>query len=252
MGRRMAVLLSGHGWDYVHKTYGGLAYLFTGLLSEPGETWEVFSVINGFFPSEEDLNKYDAFVITGSRQDAHSNEEWVLKLCELIRKLHKRQKKLLGICFGHQVICRALGGKTGRAKRGWDVGLRKVALNDALNSKFFGLEFPSALNVIEVHQDEVFELPPGGEILASSETTSVEIFAVGDHILGIQGHPEFTLDVFLDMLDYYSSRSLVPDDVINKARDSLKEGNSDREILQKLCKFFLKGSLNLCMVVPCF
>lgn len=239
---RFAILLAGHASEYIRNTYGGVACLFKQLLSDPGETWDTFHVVDGEFPSDDILHKYDAFIVTGSRHDAHGSEPWVLRLCELVQKVHKKKTKLLGICFGHQVISRALGGKTGRAVHGWEVGLKKIILADAMYSKPYALKLPPSLSIIEIHQDQVFELPPGGEVLASSENTSMEIFAMGDQVLGIQGHPEFTEDITLDILDVCSRRSLVPEEVINQARLTFKEGKADREMFKQLCKSFLKAT----------
>lgn len=106
--RPYAILLAGNATEYVRKQYGGLACLFQIMLSDPGETWHIFRVLEGEFPSEEDLHLYEGFVITGSRHDAHGSDGWVSDLCDLIGKLHKKKIKLLGICFGHQVSCHTL------------------------------------------------------------------------------------------------------------------------------------------------
>ncbi|OEL28634.1 Gamma-glutamyl peptidase 5 [Dichanthelium oligosanthes] len=110
------------------------------------------------------------------------------------------RKRVLGICFGHQVLCRALGWRVGRARGGWDVGVRTVTFARGLDH--LGLEFLGDLEdlsrstaIVEVHQDEVWEVPPRATVLASSDKTRVEAFAVGEHALGIQGHPEYTLSL---------------------------------------------------------
>jgi len=101
--RRFAVLTAGHAADYTTKTYGGYGPMFVKMLREPDEIWDEILVVEGQFPSEEELDKYEGFVITGSRHDAHGHEEWIQKLCSLLQKLHERRRKLLGVCFGHQV-----------------------------------------------------------------------------------------------------------------------------------------------------
>jgi hypothetical protein len=102
--KRFAILLCGHGCAYARKQYGGVPGLFQQMLSEPGEIWDTYCVIDDDFPSDSDLEQYDAFVVTGSCCDAHGDDPWVLRLCELLRCIHRvKRKKLLGICFGHQV-----------------------------------------------------------------------------------------------------------------------------------------------------
>lgn len=103
-----------------------------------------------------------------------------------------------------QVLCRALGGKVGKSYTGWDVGLRKVSVVKELAPCCFLEELgeiPASLSVIECHQDEVFEVPLGAEVIASSDKTGVEMFKIGSHILGIQGHPEYTKDILQNLID---------------------------------------------------
>ena len=100
---RFGILLAGHASEYVRKHYNGIASIFQQFLGEPDETWDIFRVIDSEFPCEETLDDYHGFIITGSRHDAHGSEPWVLKLLDLIQLIHAKKKKLLGICFGHQV-----------------------------------------------------------------------------------------------------------------------------------------------------
>jgi len=127
--RRYALLLALWDSDYARKAYGGYHNVFVAALGgggEEGERWDCFRVIGGEFPAAEDLASYDGFVVSGSPRDAHGDEPWVRRLCALLRTLHAMRKRVLGVCFGHQVLCRALGGRVGRARSGWDVGVRKV------------------------------------------------------------------------------------------------------------------------------
>lgn len=101
-------------------------------------------------------------------------------------------------------MCRALGGKVGKSYSGWDLGLRKVSVVKELAPCWFHDELgeiPASLSVIECHQDEVFEVPMGAEVIASSDKTGVEMFRIGSHILGIQGHPEYTKDILHNLID---------------------------------------------------
>jgi len=71
---------------------------------DEGEHWDSFRVVSGEFPDEKDLEKYDGFVISGSSHDAFENDDWILKLCDIVKKIDEMKKKILGICFGHQVL----------------------------------------------------------------------------------------------------------------------------------------------------
>lgn len=84
-------------------------------------TWDAFDVVHEQkYPT--DLEKYDAIVLTGSKYNAHDNDEWILKLVGFVQTLLRDHKniKLVGFCFGHQIMLRAAGGKTGRNSAGWE------------------------------------------------------------------------------------------------------------------------------------
>ncbi|KAJ7547027.1 hypothetical protein O6H91_08G065500 [Diphasiastrum complanatum] len=102
-GRRFAVFVTGYASEYAERTYGGYGNMFARLLGDPGEAWDVFLVVEGKFPTEEELAKYEGFVLTGSRHDAHANDSWILQLCTVLQSLHEKRKKMLGVCFGHQL-----------------------------------------------------------------------------------------------------------------------------------------------------
>lgn len=70
---------------------------------ETGEKWDLYRVVESEFPETSELDKYDGFVVSGSPYDAYGSEGWILKLCLLLQTLYTMEKKVLGICFGHQV-----------------------------------------------------------------------------------------------------------------------------------------------------
>lgn len=111
MGDRFAVLVTGHPSPFSQAKYGGYGAMLRDLLRDPGDTWDTFHVLDGVFPSPQQLHVYRGVVLTGSPHDAHGNQDWILQLCDTLRYLHHKRKKVLGICFGHQVLSSALGGK---------------------------------------------------------------------------------------------------------------------------------------------
>ncbi|XP_031126059.1 gamma-glutamyl peptidase 5-like [Ipomoea triloba] len=241
LGKKFAVLLCAEDSEYVKKKYGGYFGVFVKMLGEEGEIWKVFHVAKGEFPTDAEIGEFDGYVITGSCNDAHGNDIWICKLLNLLNKLDAMKKNILGICFGHQILGRALGGKTGRATSGWDIGVTAVHIS---SSKLFSsLNLPASLHVIECHRDEIIELPEKAEIMAWSNKTGIEMFRYGDHIMGIQGHPEYTKDILVHLIDRLSQRNLIQDDVAISAKAKLGTYEPDREAWRKLCTGFLKGRL---------
>lgn len=102
--KRFALFLATCDSEFVKKTYGGYFNVFVSTFGDEGEQWDLFRVIDGDFPDDKDLDKYDGFVISGSPHDAFGDVDWIVKLCEVCQKLDDMKKKVLGICFGHQVL----------------------------------------------------------------------------------------------------------------------------------------------------
>ncbi|KAJ4799002.1 hypothetical protein LUZ62_050248 [Rhynchospora pubera] len=241
--RKHCLLLAANDSDYVKKVYGGYYNVFVKAFGEEGERWDCFRVVNGEFPPMDQLESYDGFVVSGSPNDAHGNDLWVLKLCVLLRILDCMKKKVLGICFGHQVLSRAHGGKVGKAKLGWDIGIRRVNFVNALETlKLFEpfQEEPHSASIIEVHQDEVRMVPRRAKVLAYSDHTRVEVFAIGNHILGFQGHPEYTKDILNNLVDRLVNNASITRKFGDEAKKRIDESEIDREFWLKICKTFLK------------
>ncbi|OAY84928.1 hypothetical protein ACMD2_17910 [Ananas comosus] len=286
--RRYAVLVCAEEEpEHVRRAHGGYFGVFAKLLGdhnngaeddgeeeeEEGEVWVAYRAARGELPQEEEEEGYDGFVVTGSCSDAHGDDPWITDLVRFLQKLIACRKKVLGICFGHQVparqnasssssssslwnanvrskhsyhatiLCRALGGKTGRAANGWDLGVTCIHPSHSTIKRLSALHIPPHLPVIECHRDEVWEVPPQAEVMASSEKTGVEMFRYGDHILGIQGHPEYTKDILLHLLDCLLQRKLIQSSHAEAAKASLEAQKPDREAWKRLCKEFLKGKL---------
>ncbi|KAL3724009.1 hypothetical protein ACJRO7_036087 [Eucalyptus globulus] len=237
--KRFAVLLCAEDSEYMKRQYGGYFGLFKGMLAEEGEAWDVYRVAAGELPGEGDIGLYDGFVITGSCSNAHGDDAWIWQLINLLKKLDSMKKKVLGICFGHQVLGRALGGKVGRAKS-WDIGLTNIQLSPS-SKHFSSLELPAQLSVIECHQDELMELPAKAEVMARSDKTDIEMFRYGDHIMGIQGHPEYNRDILLHLVDRLLLRGLITESYADELKVNMGACEPDREAWKRLCISFLKG-----------
>ena len=187
-------------------------------------TWDVEA---GIHPSEGEIDSVDGFIITGSKSSVYDDKSWIRDLEGLIQTLHAKRKKMVGICFGHQIIAKALGGLVSKSEKGWGVGINVYDLTDlpfepadeaAMNKADVKRTADSAqthilepqtlehktlepktlehktLKLVASHQDQVEALPPGARTIATNAHCENAGFVMGDHIFTLQGHPEFIPD----------------------------------------------------------
>lgn len=169
--------------------------LFVELLGEEKNPPKVFDIKSGDFPqSARDFGKY---IITGSLSSSYDADKWIAELKQFIVLAYGRgDAKQIGICFGHQIIADALGGKVAPNPNGWGVGKRFSEIKSPFLKKYF----PSGKFALEYsHHDIVINPPEDAEILSGSDFCAVESMKIGEKILTFQGHPEFDA-AYSDML----------------------------------------------------
>ena len=163
------------------------------LAADPSATFSVWDVEEGVYPSDSDVATVDGFIITGSKSSAYEDKEWIRDLERLVQELHARRKKMVGICFGHQVIARALGGTVAKSDKGWGVGVNVYSISE-LPVQGDDEVCAGFLKLVASHQDQVTVLPPGARTLVSNEHCENAGFVIGEHVLTLQGHPEFSAE----------------------------------------------------------
>jgi len=180
------------GCDHIAERFlpiaGDYGDLFAAMLKPVGDklTLQYFDVCNGELPTTTE--SCDAYLCTGSRFSAYDDYPWVQALKSFVRGLHDARKPFVGICFGHQILAEALGGKVERSGQGWGVGVHTMEI---LRAETWMRPALSACKLQYLHQDQVTQLPPQSTLLARSGHCRVAMFRVGERLLGIEGHPEF-------------------------------------------------------------
>jgi GMP synthase-like glutamine amidotransferase len=160
---------------------------FGALLRDPLPDAELvpYDVVGGEVPASP--GDCDAWLCTGSRFSAYDDEPWIKALSGFIRSAHDAAVPLVGICFGHQVLAQALGGRVERATTGWGAGVHRLSVVE----KTAWMDPPLAdLCLLFMHQDQVVELPPGSTLLARTDHCPNAMFELGSSV-GLQAHPEF-------------------------------------------------------------
>lgn len=137
---RIAILECDTPQPGTRAKYGGYGGVFTallkagadalghpGLTSNSGLALSIFDVVDKQeYPSLEDI---DAILMTGSKHNSFDNDPWILKLVEFTQKiLEQKRIRIIGVCFGHQIVGRALGAKVGRSDKGWETSVTAMDL----------------------------------------------------------------------------------------------------------------------------
>ena len=184
---RVGLLECDHVADHLRHIAGDYRQMFSELINRhaPQIQLEYFDVSNGEFPASVDA--CDGYLTTGSRFSAYDGDHWIQALKDFVRQLRDADKPFVGICFGHQILAEALGGKVGRAE-GWGIGIQSL---DVIQTEEWMQPWQSRCNLQYSHRDQVQVLPEGSVVLGESDHCPVAMFRVGEKMLGIQGHPEF-------------------------------------------------------------
>lgn len=212
----LAILNCDRIGDALAKDYGQYPELFAALFHpvNPKIALAVFDVLQGQLPI--DVHAADAYLITGSRHGVNDGYPWIAQLEEFVRQAHAADKKVIGICFGHQLIAKALGGTVVKSPKGWGVG---VLQNQVAIHKEWMVPPKSEFSLLISHQDQVVTLPPGAQVIASSDFCPNYMLQIGNTVLTVQGHPEFTKDYAENLLQ--ARKAILSEEVFARGMQSL-------------------------------
>lgn len=215
--------------------FGEYPDMFIGLLGQvdPSLEFRVYDVEQGEYPA--DIDEVDAYLITGSKSSVYDDKPWIATLMEFVRELDRRRKKLVGICFGHQLVAHALGGITEKSPKGWGMGLHSYRFSEAPDwHDQEALDF----EILASHQDQVVSNASGAVVLAGSEFCQNAVCQVGDHILTFQGHPEFVPAYSREIMEF--RRTMIGEQVYTEGVASLAVA-PQRERVARWILNFLRG-----------
>jgi GMP synthase (glutamine-hydrolysing) len=169
-------------------------------LARTGETWDVFRPWAGELPSSP--ADYSGHVITGSHHSvSDASQGWLERLFEFVRACADAPVagRVLGACFGLQVIARALGGRVDANPSGRFVfGTERVSFDPAFfHERFAGELEVATATLLSSHGEQAVALPPGARRLARSATAENEMFSIGDRFLAVQFHAELTREAMI-------------------------------------------------------
>lgn len=233
---KIAVLQTGHNNPALPSHLRSYPQMFDDLLLSQEGSAQIelhhFAVVDGVFP--ETVTGFDGYLITGSRHGVYDDLPFIAPLMQFIRDAFALGIPQVGICFGHQAIAQALGGKVVKSPKGWGVGIRTVNVVETLD---WMAGSSDRLDLLYVHQDQVIELPEGATNLAGDEFCPHAAFAMGDKVFTFQGHPEFDKDYVHELLAIRGQD--MGQEVAETASRSLSLSHDGAQVGQWLVSFFL-------------
>ncbi len=241
MGERMkiTILQAGETPKQMRPRFERYPKQFQQLLSanDDGLTFETKYIIEGeAFPAPTSL---EVVIITGSAYGVYDAPDWVNDLREFIRQSYEAKIPMLGICFGHQIMADALGGRVEKSQKGWGIGRHIYSFRQ---KPPFMNGAKEKVAIAASHQDQVIKAPKEAEIFLSSEFTPIAgLLYKNNAAISLQPHPEFDVEYAKALVDRLNDGSLSKEQA-EQAHKSLEEPLDSMEIGKGLAQFFRQAA----------
>ncbi|OHC44887.1 MAG: glutamine amidotransferase [Rhodobacteraceae bacterium GWE1_64_9] len=219
----IGILQTGQAPDALAAQSGDYPDMFQRLLAEQGLSFRTYRVLDLEFPAS--VSECDGWLITGSRFGAYEDHAFIPPLEDFIRQAFAQAVPMVGICFGHQIIAQALGGKVEKFAGGWSVGPTEYDFDG------------QALRLNAWHQDQVVERPAMAQVAGRSAFCENAALVYDDRIFTVQAHPEFRSE-FVDGLMKTRGKGVVPDRLMEEAGARLDQPIDDQILARRIADFF--------------
>jgi GMP synthase-like glutamine amidotransferase len=234
---KIGILEAGLLRDELNDRFDPYPVMFERFLGKAERDLEfaAFSAVRGEMP--ESMHECDGWLISGSRYGVYDQLEWMFPLQDFVRELAHAQVPLIGVCFGHQIIAEALGGKVVKSDKGWGVGVQRYSIDQ---DRAWMRERQSSIGIYAYHQDQVVTCPESATVFSSSEFCPFAGLSYGDSIISVQAHPEFEEAYERALLELFGG-NVIPAEVAQAALADMDAGaRPDTQLLADwFAEFFL-------------
>jgi GMP synthase (glutamine-hydrolysing) len=180
-------------------------------------------------------------IMTGSHAMITEQAPWMRRAADWLPRLLAARRPYLGICFGHQMLAHALGGKVDFHPRGREIGTVDIQQRPAGADDALFRHLPARFRAHAVHAQTVVELPPDAVHLAGNDFEPHHAFRVGEHAWGIQFHPEFDQAHMLAYLEEFSPKLLAAGQDVAAIRRTLADTPEAAGLLAHFARLALAG-----------
>lgn len=181
---KIGILEAGRPPAALEPCFGRYAPMFETLLG-PSYAFASYSAEAGELPASSE--EQEAYVVTGSSAGVYDDLPWIEPLKAFLRET-KGRAKLVGVCFGHQIMAEAFGGRVEKSSNGWGVGLHRYDVRDGAP----WMDDIASFAIPASHQDQIVVQPPKSRVLAGSDFNPFGLLSYEDQpAISFQCHPEF-------------------------------------------------------------
>jgi len=185
--------------------------------------FDIYHVSENQFP--QSIDDYQGVLVTGSPASVHDEFEWIQRLSNLVKLAHKKNKRIVASCFGHQLIAKTFGGEVGSNENGWLIGNYQLSITREFD---WMSDMAEQTGLYHFNQERVTRLPEDAISFADAEEYADFAYTLGDNILSVQGHPEQPLRAMNNFLD--ATVHQMETTAIEKARAKIDDGLPDAQI----------------------
>jgi len=217
---QIGILETGKVNDALAARHGSYPEMFETLLraADARLSCQSFAVVDEELPATPEA--CDAWLITGSKHGVYDDLSWIEPLEAFLRAARAARQPIIGVCFGHQILAEAFGGRAEKSDRGWGCGVHRYEL---LHQPGWMGAAPARMAFHAMHQDQVTAIPPDATVLAASDFCPYAMLTYGDpeapYAISIQPHPEFGAE-FAKALVEIRAGALIPPEVSAPALES--------------------------------
>lgn len=239
---RIGILETGEVAEDLRARHGDYPAMFRALLSaaDPSLDFLTVRVVAGEMPRSP--QEADGWLVTGSRHGVYDGLPWIEPLEAFLRDCVAARVPVVGICFGHQILAEALGGRAVKSERGWGLGVQDYEI---VTRPSWLVHLPDRFAVRALHQDQVVALPANATVLARSPHCALAAVAYGDpedpDAVSLQPHPEFGA-AYMDELLALRAGKAFPAEEADAARATLTRPVANEAWARMIVDYFQRAA----------